>query len=556
MTVRSEIAQLVRAAIDSVQQSGSLPDVEIDDLAIERPQNAENGDFSSSLAMKLARPMRMSPRSIGQTIIDAMPESDTVGSVWLAGPGFINIALNDDWLRSQVDSVIEAGGVFGDSDAGGGRTIQVEFVSVNPTGPVHVGHARGAVLGSTLANVLAAGGYDVQREYYVNDAGRQMELFYETVYARYLQAWGRDAQVPGDGYHGEYMIGLAAQIKLDHGGRFLELQPEAAVAEIGEVALEAMVSSIRESLERIGVGYDRWFRERQLFDDGGFDRVMTLMERRGYRTEADGAQWFAATKLGEEKDAVIIRSNGIPTYFASDIAYHYDKFIERGFDRVVDIWGADHQGHVNRMKAAVSAMDVDPDRLTLMIYQMVTFKQGEELVRLSKRSGDIITVEDLVSQVGADACRFFFLSRSADTQMEFDLELAARQSSDNPVYYVQYAHARIAGIIANARTRGIDAESGDVSLLRHDAELALVRKIVQLPELIEMMAASLEVHHLPHFAQELATAFHWFYQQCRVVSTVDGEEDLTLARLRLCQAARVALARCLALMGMDAPDEM
>ena len=555
-SLRSEVAQLVRSALDSAMSSGALPLVEVDDLSIERPQKAENGDFSCSLAMKLARSMRKNPREIGQSIVDSLPDSPLVGRAWLAGPGFVNFSFDEDWLRSQVDNVIEAGDSYGDSGAPRDVTVQVEFVSVNPTGPVHVGHARGAVLGSALANVLSAAGYDVQREYYVNDAGRQMELFYETAYARYLQAWDRDAEVPDEGYLGEYMIDLGQKIKTDRGDEYLELQSEDAIAAIGEVGLEAMVASIRQSLQRIGVTYDNWFRERDLYREGEFNRVMALMDQRGYRTFQDGAEWFAATKLGEEKDAVLIRSNGDPTYFASDVAYHYDKFIERKFDRVIDIWGADHQGHVSRMKAAVSAMDVDPDRLTLMIYQMVTFKQGEELVRLSKRSGDIITVDDLVDQVGADACRFFFLSRAAETQMEFDLELATRQSSDNPVYYVQYAHARIAGIISNAQERGIDLEQGDIALLGHEAELALIRKIVQLPDLVELMADSLAVHHLPHYAQELATAFHWFYQQCRVISTVDGEQELTQARLRLCQAARVALARCLTLMGVDAPDRM
>ncbi len=555
-SLRSEVAQLVRSALHSAIESGELPDVDVQDLSIERPQKAENGDFSCSLAMKLARPMRMNPRAIGQAIADALPDSPLVGSAWLAGPGFVNFSLDNDWLRSQVEVVIGAEGTYGNADAPKGATVQVEFVSVNPTGPVHVGHARGAVLGSALASVLEAAGYDVQREYYVNDAGRQMELFYETAYARYLQVWDRDVEVPDEGYMGEYMIDLAQQIRSDHDDEFLGMSRKDAVAAIGEVGLEAMVASIRESLKRIGVSYDNWFRERDLYRGSEFETVMDLIDRRGFKTVADGAEWFAATKLGEEKDAVLIRSNGDPTYFASDVAYHYDKFIGRSFDRVINIWGADHQGHVSRMKAAVSAMDVDPDRLTLMIYQMVTFKQGEELVRLSKRSGDIITVDDLVEQVGADACRFFFLSRAAETQMEFDLELATRQSSDNPVYYVQYAHARIAGIISNAQERGIDLGRGDLSLLTHEAEMDLIRKIVQLPELIELMANSLAVHHLPHFAQELATAFHWFYQQCRVVSTVEGEQELTQARLRLCQAARVALARCLDLMGVDAPNKM
>ncbi len=555
-SIRRHISDIVRAALDAAQESGQLPKAQVADLSIERPRTPENGDYSCSLAMKLARRMRMNPKTIGEAIVAALPDSEIVGRVWVAGPGFVNFALDERWLQSKVNAVIEAGESFGNSDIGGGASVQVEFVSVNPTGPVHVGHARGAVLGSALANALAAAGYDVQREYYVNDAGTQMELFYRTAYARYLQQCGRQADIPDDGYHGEYMNDLAREIRGARGEKYLDMEPEEAVASIGEVALETMVESIRRSLDRLGVSYDMWFRERSLYDEGGFENVMSLIAQRGYRAERDGATWFAATAFGAENDAVLIRSNGAPTYFASDVAYHHNKFVERGFERVVDIWGADHQGHVNRMKAAVSAMGLDPDRLTLMIYQMVTFKQGDELVRLSKRSGDIITVDDLVDQVGADACRYFFLSRAAETQMEFDLELAARQSSDNPVYYVQYAHARIASVIAGAERRNIEFENGDASLLNHEAELALIRKIVQLPELIEVMASNLEVHHMPHYAQELATAFHWFYQQCRVISTVEGEEELTKARLRLCAASRTALARCLSLMGMNAPDKM
>ena len=556
-TARSTVAEMVREAVEAAQAEGALPAAAVDDYSIERPQRAENGDFSCSLAMKTARVMRMSPRAIGQAILDAMPQSDTVGRAWLAGPGFVNFSLSDDWLRAQVNDVIARGERFGDSPSLLGTRAQVEFVSVNPTGPVHVGHARGAVIGSALANALEAAGCEVQREYYVNDAGRQMELFYETVYARYLHAWGQDAAIPEDGYQGDYMFALADGIKHERGDRFLRMDAARAIAEIGEIALDEMVTSIRRSLSRLGVEYDNWFRERDLYAGGDFERVMALLDERGFRTEYDEAVWFAATKLGEDKDAALIRSNGVPTYFAGDVAYHYDKLIRRGFDRVVDVWGADHQGHVSRMKAAAAAMGADPERLTLMIYQLVTFKRGDELVRLSKRAGDIVTVDDLVDEVGADACRYFFLSRAAETHMEFDLELAVRQSADNPVYYVQYAHARIAGIIRAARERGIEAgDDADVSPLAHESELALIRQIVRLPELVETMAASLEVHHLPHYARELATAFHWFYQQCRVVSLAEGDEALTRARLRLCQAAKIALARCLALMGMGAPERM
>ena len=444
-SVRRHISGLVSAALDAAQASGDLPQAQVADLSIERPRAADNGDYSCSLAMKLARPMRMNPRAIGEAIVAALPASEIVGRVWVAGPGFINFALDERWLRSQVNHVIRLGETFGNSPIGGGQSVQVEFVSVNPTGPVHVGHARGAVLGSALANALEAAGYDVQREYYVNDAGTQMELFYQTAYARYLQQCGRDAPIPEDGYRGEYMNDLARAIRDRHGEKYADMDPERATAAIGEIALESMVDSIRQSLDRLGVGYDVWFRERSLYTGGGFDNVMSLIDKRGYRAERDGAVWFAATELGAENDAVLIRSNGAPTYFASDVAYHHNKFIERGFRRVVDIWGADHQGHVNRMKAAVSAMDVNPDRLTLMIYQMVTLKQRLPVAcGLSKRTGEFITV--------AGACRggrprplplLLPGARRRRARWSLTWSLPKSQSAENPVYYVQYAHARI-----------------------------------------------------------------------------------------------------------------
>ena len=317
-----------------------------------------------------------------------------------------------------------------------------------------------------------------------------------------------------------------------------------------------MLDTIRADVALLRVRYDAWFSERSLYRDGLHDKTMELLSVNGHLTKRDGATWLASKALGDDRDNVLVRRTGAPTYFASDIAYHYNKLVERGFDRVIDIWGSDHQGHVPRMKAATAALGVDPNRLTMLIYQVVTLRRGDEVVKLSKRSGDIVTMRELVEEVGPDACRFFFLSRSAESQMEFDLELAKEQSVENPVYYVQYAHARIAGIVRLASERGIDFAGGDLSLLTHEAELALIRKMLVLPELIETMAGTLEPHHLPHYAQELATAFHWFYQQCRVVSGVKGEEEITRARLKLVDAARTTLARCLDLMGMDVPDRM
>ena len=329
-----------------------------------------------------------------------------------------------------------------------------------------------------------------------------------------------------------------------------------AVAALGEEALEGMLAVIRADLARIGVAFDVWFRERDLYAGGEYDAAMAWLRERGLTALRDGAEWFTSTALGDEKDNVVVRSTGAPTYFASDIAYHRDKFGRRGFDRVIDIWGADHQGHVLRMKAVMQALDLDPDRLTILIGQLVTLKSGGDIVRASKRTGQIVTLADLVDEVGPDACRFFFLSRAAESQMEFDIELAKRQSKDNPVYYVQYAHARIAGILRQAAERGVDWSGGDPSLLADDAELALIRKMLQLPEHVAAVAVTLAPHALPHYAVELATAFHWFYDHCRVLSSRPEDADVMRARLKLVEAARVALGRTLALMGVSRPDTM
>jgi arginyl-tRNA synthetase len=355
--------------------------------------------------------------------------------------------------------------------------------------------------------------------------------------------------MPADGYQGDYPIALAQEIVSEKGDSLLSLPPEGAVRELGEIGLSRTIAAIEADLEAVGVKFDVWFSEHTLYDGGQYERTMTLLKEGGHIEEREGAQWFVSTALGEDKDNVLVRSSGVPTYFASDSAYHYNKFLERGFDRVVNIWGADHQGHVSRMKAMIGALGIDPARLDIVITQMVTLKEGE----LSKRAGRVVGLRSLVEEVGADACRFFLLSRSADAQMEFDVELAKTQTADNPVYYVQYAHARIASIQRLARERGIDNSGGDVGLLTTDAELALIRKMALLPEVIELAARNLEPHQLPYFAQDLATAFHSFYKQCRVIS---DDEAVTKARLKLVDGAQIVLARTLGLMGMSAPDQM
>jgi arginyl-tRNA synthetase len=562
MTIRDEIASRLASAVAKAQQQGALPAFEMPATALERPQNPEHGDFASSLPLRLAKQARMAPLQIAQVLAPLVETGGVLGAVSVAPPGFVNFTLAEAWLQAQVIAIMEAGDTFGNTQTGAGRTVQVEFVSVNPTGPVHVGHARGAVLGSALSRALAAAGYDVTREYYVNDRGTQMELFYESTFVRYAQALGRaDEELPENGYRGQYLSDLGKELAEEHGDRFL-LEPDraAAVAALGAIGLDRMLDSIATDLRRIGVEFDVWFREHSLFDDGQYDAAMALLDERGFTTRRDGAKWFTSTDLGEDKDNVLVRSTGQPTYFASDVAYHRNKLSPpptgRGFDRVINIWGADHQGHVSRMKTVLTALGMDPERLTILLAQLVTLKQGGDIVRASKRTGQIVTLADLVDEVGSDACRFFFLARAADSQMEFDLELAKKESSDNPVYYVQYAHARIAGILRQASEREVTWADGDTSLLTDDAELALVRKMLLLPELIDAIAVTLAPHSLPHYAVELATAFHWFYDHCRVLSSDPADAPLMRARLKLVEAAKIALARTLTLMGMSTPERM
>ena len=550
------IRDMLANALAEAQASGQLPSAPPIDVPVEHPQSAEHGDYASSLPLRLARSLRMNPLEIANRLVPLIPASDALARVWVEPPGFINFALEPRWLASQVETVLEEGASFGNVPLGKGESVQVEFVSINPTGPIHVGHARGGVLGDVLARVLDAAGFSVTREYYFNDAGNQMDNFYASLYARYLQTLGQEAELPQGGYVGEYMVDVAKEIANEDGDRLVDLPSEQAIEELGRIGLGKMMQGIQSDMARLRIDFDVWFREHTLYNEGQYEKAMDTLASNNHLADREGATWFVSTALGEDKDNVLVRGTGVPTYFAADVAYHYNKFVERGFSRVIDVWGADHQGHVSRMKAAIGAMGIDPDRLTIIIHQLVTLKRGEQILRASKRAGEVITLQELLDEVGTDPCRYFFLARSPDSQMEFDLELAKKNSNENPVFYVQYAHARVASILKLATENGIDHGDGDVSLLTDPAELALIRKILELPELIESMAVKLEPHHLPHYSQDLATAFHWFYQQCRVVSTVPGDEAITRARLKLVQASAIALGRTLSLMGMEAPEKM
>ena len=551
--LRERLISLLTEAATRAQKEGKLPAVALPEITIERPQNAEHGDYASNFPLKLARTARANPMVIANELVALLPAAEEIESAVVAPPGFINFTLRSKWLNRQVDRILQDGESFGNNNLGKGKKVQVEFVSVNPTGPMHIAHGRGAILGSTLANVLAASGYQVEKEYYFNDAGNQMDIFKRSLYARYLQALDVKAEVPENGYMGNYMIDIANEIIAEHGNKFQKLAEPEALTKLGDIGIKKVIDKIQKDLKQLRVEFDVWFREQSLYENGQYNKVMGLLRQGGFLAEKEGATWFVSTNLGEDKDNVVVRSNGMPTYFATDIAYHYNKFVERHFDKVIDIWGADHQGHVPRMKAVVAALGIDPERLQIIIHQMVTLKRGGELVRISKRTGDLITLEEVMNEVGVDACRFLLLARSASSQMDFDMELAKKQSQENPVYYVQYAHARISSIMRLVEEKNITFTDGDTGLLTTEPELTLIRKLLNFPELIEMATITMEPHHLAYYAQELANTFHAFYKDCRVVT---DDEAMTKARLKLVMASKIVLAKTLHLMGMTAPERM
>jgi arginyl-tRNA synthetase len=445
-------------------------------------------------------------------------------------------------------------------NVGQGSRQQVEFVSANPTGPITIASARNAVIGDTLANVLEVAGFQVEREYYVNDAGSQVRKFGESVFARYAQALGQEVPFPEDGYHGYYVVEMGQQIAEEYGDRYLNAGHREAVRALGAEGIARIIDGVRDDLADLGVEFDTWFHEKSLHESGLLDQILAMVREKGYIVERDGAVWFTSPDL--EADAVVIRSPKIiaepderPTYFASDIAYMWNKLVERGFEKAIYVWGADHHGDVPRVKAAAKALELDPQRVAIILYQMVNLKRGDEDVRMSKRAGEFVTLRELLDEVGPDPIRFMLLTCTVDSTIDFDLDLAVEQSDKNPVYYVQYAHARIASVLRYAAELGWDLDvPGELSLLRHDSELALIRKMLELPEIVAQAAVQMAPHHLTFYAQELAAAFHAFYRDCRVV---DAEEPaLTQARLMLVQAARMQLARALELLGVTTPERM
>ncbi len=557
MTRASEIVSRdLLKAFDSAIEKGDLPRTNISDAAIERPQNTDHGDFATSLPLKLASDMKMSPMVIAEILSRHLPNESIISASQVAPPGFLNLTLDPKWLFSQIHLIRNAKTAYGNLNLSKRKKIQIEYVSANPTGRLHVAHARGAVIGSALANLLKAAGHTVEEEYYLNDAGNQIEKFNKSLLVRYKQIAGLDIELPEDSYPGEDISDVAKTIWDEEGDRYLQLDESEAEISIGSKGIPKMIEGIKEDLESLRVQFDEWFSETSLYTQGQFETCMKSLKNKGLTTDRDGAKWLISTKLGEEKDNVLIRTSGTPTYFASDIAYHFNKFHQRNFAEVIDVWGADHQGQIGRLRSALDALEIDSTKLKIILVQMVRFKKGETSEKLSKRKGNVIPLIDLVNEIGVDACRFLFLSRSNESQLEFDLDLAKQQSSENPVYYVQYGHARICSILRLAEERNIDFSSGDVSILRDPTELSLINKMLELPDVIETSVGNLEAHHLPHYSMELATAFHSFYQNCRVVSSEKSDLPISKARLLLVDAARLVLGRCLKLMNMTAPDKM
>jgi len=566
--IREEIAVLLRGAAEAAQAKGLLPRVGLPEVTVEPPQRAEHGDYATNLAMRLARAARMPPAQIADVLIQSLPENKVVQSASVAGAGFINFTLCPAYVAAHAASIVEEGQRFGHNQQGAGRSIQLEFVSANPTERLHAGSGRAAALGDSLANVLAASGWSVQREYYVNDAGSRLEALGQTMLARYLQALGHPAEMPKDGYHSEFLAEYGKELAAEHGERFLEVdslrsptspldRPD-AIAALTRLAVEKMAVLHKADTDALGVRYDNWFRAQLLHDRGEIDAIVRLLREQGFVAEREGAVWFSSTALGDDKDNVLIRSNGIPGYLAEDIAYHRDKFVTRGFDRVIDIWGADHQGHVSRMNASMQAIGVDPDRLTIMIHQLVTLKRGDQLVKLSKRAGNMVALADVIEEVGKDACRYFFVSRSPDSHQEFDLELATKQSSENPVFYIPYAHARASSIQRTAASAGI--ESGELQLEQPTA-IKLAKLLLRYQEVVWDAASQLEAHPLAFYAYELAQVVHKeAWRDLRVVPRVSDPTELPHAacesNLTLWNATRQVLANVLGLIGVSAPEHI
>lgn len=553
-----DVHTLVVEAIGRLVADGTFPTEPLPDFIVEIPADRSHGDFASNVAMVCAKPLRMAPRKIAEAIAGAVIlDGSPFRKVEIAGPGFMNFYLASGWYEDVLKNVLDEGADYGKTASGNGKRVLVEFVSANPTGPMHVGNARGGAIGDCLSSVLETAGYAVEREFYINDAGNQIEKFATSLEVRYLQKCGEPIEMPEDAYQGADIVAHAEAFFAEHGDMYRDAEKQARRDALVAFALPKNIQGLKDDLGQYRIQYDTWFPESTLHADGSVQRIIEQLKESGYTYENDGALWFKAQELGADKDFVIVRSNGIPTYVVPDIAYHYNKLVTRGFDRAIDILGADHHGYVPRLKAALTALGVDASRLTVVLMQMVAVMRDGKPVKQSKRSGKALTLITLLEDIPVDAARFFFNLREANSHFEFDLDLAVEQSSSNPVYYVQYAHARICSLLRNLTDAGIptpDAAAADLSLLDSVPERELTRKLAMLPEEIDVAARQLDPSALTKYSVELAALFHKFYDACKVR---DAESNaLRDARIILCTAARQVLGNVLALLKVSAPEKM
>jgi arginyl-tRNA synthetase len=587
--LKDQLKKIIDSTLASLISQQRLPEaISSIEVKLERTKDRSHGDFASNIAMVLAKPSKMNPRQLASLIVDALPTHEMLDKVEIAGPGFINFTLSTSARQQVVAEVLKTAGQFGLSDYGKGHKIQVEFVSANPTGPLHVGHGRGAAYGSVVSSLLKAVGFDVHREYYVNDAGRQMDILATSVWLRYLEKCGEQFTFPSNGYRGEYVFDIAETLKNQHGEALLH--PAAVVfdgvptdepqggdkelhidgltnqakkllgaeiyRQLFDLGLNAILNDIRNDLAEFGAEYDEWFSERSLVESGVVEQAIEQLKAANMLYQKDGAWWFKSTEFGDEKDRVVVRDNGQATYFASDVAYHLNKF-QRGFEQIIDIWGADHHGYIPRVKAAMSALNQDVSKLNVLLVQFAVLYRGKEKVGMSTRSGEFVTLRELRDEVGKDAARFFYVLRGADQHMDFDLELAKSQSNDNPVYYVQYAHARVCSVFRQLAERQLnwDEQTGlqNLSVLTEDHEQALFTMLSRYPEVVELSAITYTPHLLAHFLMDLARDFHTYYNAHQFMT---DDNKVTQARLTLITAVRQVIANGLGLMGVSAPQSM
>ena len=554
MNAVQQVEEQIKATLKEAVIAAQLTDApENLNIHLETPRNKEMGDYATNVAMQLTKVAKRAPRQIAEAILEHLPKNEWIESIEIAGPGFMNIRVKKDYLADVVKTVLEQGEAYGRSNAAQGEKVQVEFVSANPTGDLHLGHARGASLGDSLCNILDAAGYDVYREYYINDAGNQIDNLAMSIDVRYAEALGQEKEMPEDGYRGAYIIALAQKIAERDGDKWLNVDEQERLQAFRQEGLAYELGKLKEDLANFRVSFDRWYSETSLYESGKIDTALDALRANGHVYEEEGATWFRSTTFGDDKDRVLIKQDGSYTYLTPDIAYHKDK-LDRGFEKLINIWGADHHGYIPRMQAAIEALGYDRDTLEVEVVQMVQLFKDGEIFKMSKRTGKAVTLRELVEDVGLDAVRYFFAMRSGDTQMDFDLDLAVSQSNENPVYYAQYAHARIASILRQAAEQNMEADVEQASLLTSEKEIELMRKVGDFPQLVSDAARARAPHRITTYVQELSSTFHSFYNAQKVI---DAEQlDRSAARLALVTATKQTIANALRLVGVAAPEKM